>query len=156
MSKTNVRYEDNPKPIVDCSNDVPLTQQSDAAECDINTIVARAKGGADVSRLTRPGGVYGDFRNLPDFRTSLLIVTEANERFMSLDAQVRKRFNNDPAQLLDFLGDDKNREEAVKLGLLRPYEAPKVDEHLETLKSIDKRLGEGSGGKKSKPKGDDE
>ena len=37
---------------------------------------------------------------------------------MSLDSRVRKRFNNDPSELLAFLSDDRNRSEAEKLNLL--------------------------------------
>jgi len=144
------RYEDNRRPIVDCSNDVPITQQSDAVDCDINVIVARAKSGADLSRLTKQGPMYGDFTNLPDYRSALLMVNRARDAFMAMDAVVRKRFNNDPAQLLDFLADDKNRDEAVKLGLLKAPEVPKVDESLEALKSIDSSLKASSGAKKSK------
>lgn len=117
-----------------------LTQQSAKDECDINIIVERAKRGADLSQLSRGPGFYGDFTGLPSYRDALIMVNKANEAFMTLDAQVRKRFDNDPAKLLDFLADDANREEAQKLGLLKPVEVPKVDEHLETLKSIDRGL----------------
>lgn len=103
-------------------NDPLLTQQSAKDECDINIIVNRAKQGADLSQQMRPV-MYGDLIGFPDFRESLVMVTKANEMFMSLDAEIRKRFSNDPAKLLDFLSDDKNREEGVKLGLLK---APEV------------------------------
>ena len=68
------------------------------------------------------------------------MVNQARDLFMSLDAEVRKRFGNDPAQLLDFLADNKNYDEAKKLGLVDVKAPPKVDESLETLKSIDKSL----------------
>lgn len=120
-----------------------LTQQSGKDECDINIIVERAKRGADLSLLARSGApMYGDFTGLPSYRDALLMVNKARDMFMSLDAFVRERFANDPAKLLDFLGDPKNRDEAVKLGLVKAPEAPKVDETLETLKSIDKCLKE--------------
>lgn len=143
-------YQDDPKPVVDCSGDEPLTQQSDAAECDINTIVARAKAGADISRLVRAEGQYGDWSNLPDFRTMLNMVNKARDQFMALDAQVRKRFNNDPAQLLDFLGDEKNRDEAVKLGLVKAPDGPKTpDPIVSELQALRKDI---SASKSKKPK----
>lgn len=108
-------------PRIDCSNDVPLTQQSAKDECDINLIVEAAKRGADLSqRLSGRTPMYGDFTGLPDYREALLMVTKAREMFMGLDAFVRERFGNDPARLLDFLADDRNRDEAVKLGLVEP------------------------------------
>lgn len=95
-----------------------LTQQSAKDECDINLIVDRAKRGADLSQLSRGPGFYGDFTNLPSYRESLLMVKSAQDSFMSLDASVRKRFSNDPAELLDFLANPANRDEAVRLGLV--------------------------------------
>jgi len=131
-------------------NDVCRTQQSAKDECDINLIVERAKRGADISHLSVSAApVYGDFVGFPDYRESLLMVNKARDMFMSLDAFVRERFGNDPARLLDFLSDDKNREEGVKLGLIKAPEVAKVDETLETLKSIDKALKGDSGAKVS-------
>ena len=51
-------------------------------------------------------------------------------RLQSLLSRVRKRYNNDPAELLEFVMDEKNREEAVFLGLIeKPQEsAPEVGE----------------------------
>lgn len=127
---------------IDCSKDVPLTQQSAKEECDINFIVERAKRGADLSQLARGVPQYGDFTSIPtDLRECLVIVQKANNAFMQLDAQVRKRFENDPAQMIDFLNDPNNRDEAVKLGLVvAPKEPPAPSPELETLKSIEKSL----------------
>lgn len=113
--------------VIDCSGDVPLTQQSSKEECDINFIVERVLRGADISMFSRSSApMYGDFTSLPDYRESLLMVTKARDMFMSLDAKVRFRFHNDPALLLDFLADDSNRDEAMKLGLLKPVDSPPV------------------------------
>ena len=45
-------------------------------------------------------------------------VLAAQDEFMELPAQLRARFNNDPALLIDFLEKEENREEAIKLGLV--------------------------------------
>lgn len=131
--------------VIDCSGDVRLTQQSAKDECDINMIVESAKRGADISHLNRRTPMYGDFRNLPDYREALDIVNKANAAFMSMDAFVRERFANDPARMIEFLQDPKNRDEAVRLGLVNPPPVadppqPKAD----------------SGTKKSKAKPEDE
>lgn len=97
---------------------VNFTQQSAKAECDINVIVDRAKRGADLSQLSRGPGSYGHFIGLPDLREAMVLVADANEAFMALDASIRKRFDNEPALLLDFLNDPSNRDEAVRMGLL--------------------------------------
>lgn len=136
-------------------DDVPMTQQSAKDECDINLIVEAAKRGADLSQLTRPT-MYGDFTGLPSYREALLMVNKARDMFMALDANVRKRFGNDPAEMLDFIADDKNRDEARSLGLLKPVDVPVQDEHLETLKSIDGSLKARSDSKSKKRSAGDE
>lgn len=125
------------------------TIQASADEVDINTLVARAKNGADLSSYMRPGQ-YEDVSEIPrDLREALAIVNQANELFYGLDANIRERFKNDPAQMIDFLGDPKNREEAISLGMVK---APEVDETLDTLKSIDSSLKASSDAKKGKAK----
>ena len=41
---------------------------------------------------------------------------------MALPSRVRRRFDNDPAELMEFLADEANREEAVMLGLIEKEE----------------------------------
>lgn len=104
-----------------------LTQQSGKDECDINFIVERAKRGAALPVNPREP-FYGDFTQVPtDLRECLVEVKKAESAFMSLDAQVRRRFENDPAQLLDFLNDPNNRAEAISLGLVKAPVVPPVD-----------------------------
>lgn len=130
------------------------TVQAPANEVDINVLVARAKAGEDLSGFVRVGQ-YRDMTQVPtDLREALAIVQRASDLFMSLDAHVRERFQNDPAKMIDFLHHPENRDEAIKLGLV---EAPEVDNTLETLKSIDQSLKASSDAKKpkAKPAGDE-
>lgn len=107
-------------PRVDCSKDEPITQQSGRDDADINVIVERAKRGAVPPAGRNVAPMYGDFTEVPtDLREVLVMVKRADELFMSLDPFIRRRFNNDPAEMLDFLNDSKNRDEAVKLGLVK-------------------------------------
>lgn len=100
-----------------CSVEEDMCQQSFKEECDINTIVRRF-GLTGVMPETMRMPLNGDFTNVPDFQTALNMVREASDEFMRLPAEVRKRFGNDPGELMVFLEDEKNREEAVKLGLV--------------------------------------
>lgn len=61
---------------------------------------------------------FGDFTSVHDFHTAQNILAESTQLFEQLPAQLRKRFENDPGQMLEFLGDENNREEAIKLGLV--------------------------------------
>lgn len=119
-------------PRIDCSNDEPMTQQNEKDAADINLIVERAKRGAvpPTGRGTVP--MYGDFTVIPtDLREVLVKAKFAEDLFMTLDPFVRRRFNNDPVEMLDFLNDEKNREEAIKLGLVKaPEPKPPVVEDV--------------------------
>lgn len=94
-----------------------LTKQEFAEENDINNIIKRAKITGELPVSSRQP-LYGDFTNVPQYQEALNIVNEAQEAFESLPSLVRERFQNNPAMMLDFLADPKNRAEAVKLGLI--------------------------------------
>lgn len=95
------------------------TKQAHGPECDINIIMRQFdRTGVLDPRLVRHG-YYGEVQ-VNDYFTAMLQVTSAREAFAELPAELRLRFDNDPGVLLAFLGDEKNREEAVKLGLVNP------------------------------------
>ena len=104
-------------------NDAPsLTQQQFKDQCDVNKIIAKYKTTGEWTHLTKKGGVYADVSSIKDYHQSLQKVLDANNAFAALPAQIRNRFQNDPAQLLAFLQDPKNHAEGVELGL---FEKPK-------------------------------
>lgn len=72
---------------------------------------------------------YGDFASVPDYQSAAQIYINAQNQFNSLDAHVRKRFNNNPAEFLEFASDASNVDEMVKLGLatIRQETAPVSD-----------------------------
>ena len=101
-----------------CS-DESLTQQSFKDEADINTIVRRfGLTGQLPQDLQMP--VSGDFTGISDYHTAMNMVLAAQDEFLRVPADVRARFQNDPAQLMAFLDDPANRSEAVSLGLVNP------------------------------------
>lgn len=102
-----------------CDPDDCFTQQSFREECDINEIVRRfGLTGELPENLAMP--VSGDFTGISDFQEAMNVVRRAEEEFLRVPAELRARFNNEPGRLVAFLADDKNREEAVKLGLVNP------------------------------------
>lgn len=92
------------------------THQSFKDESDINTIVRRFGVTGQLPQVTAPR--YGDFSEVVDFRTAMDVVVAAEREFMKLPGSLRKRFGNDPQQLLEFVGNDKNRAEAEFLGII--------------------------------------
>lgn len=107
------------------NNEPSLTHQEFERECDINQIMKKFDTTGEISHWSRRRGVYGDFSNLGTYEESLTTVMRAQEAFAELSAELRQRFRNDPAELIEFLGDEKNFEEAMKLGLLDKNSLPK-------------------------------
>ncbi|WNK12800.1 MAG: internal scaffolding protein [Microvirus sp.] len=101
--------------------DPSRTVQDAAEDADINTIVRRFGLTGEL-----PDGVaapnYGDFTEVVDFHTAMIAVRKAEGTFMRMPAHVRARFENDPQLFLEFCSDERNRDEARKLGLLVPQE----------------------------------
>ena len=62
---------------------------------------------------------FGDVSAVPEYRQYRDIVNAANAKFMALPAIVRRRFDNDPAEFLDFMQNPANRDEGIKLGLIK-------------------------------------
>jgi len=107
--------------------DATLAQQHFKDECDINNILRQFNitGLLPESPLSPR---YGDFTGISDYQTALNQVIAAENEFMGLPAQIRSRFDNDPAKLIEFLENSENKDEAIKLGLVNAVELPQVVE----------------------------
>lgn len=97
-----------------------LTQQHFKDECDVNNIIERYTATGYIPEyLTKTSeGVYGDFSEVGDFVDMQNQIIAAKNAFAALPSEVRRRFNEDPAQLIAFVRDKNNYDEAVKLGLI--------------------------------------
>ena len=106
-----------------------LTEQSHKAECDVNTILAKFRQNGLVDHVLDVGGQYGDYSGAVDFHTALNQVREATEMFMTLPADLRKEFDNDPGAFLEWT-ESATEEDLREKGLLPeptvqpPSEAP--------------------------------
>lgn len=115
--------------------DASLAQQHFKDECDINTILRQF----NVTGLLPEAPLspqYGDFSGIGDYHSALNAVLAAQDEFLALPAQIRARFDNDAANLIEFLDDSSNLDEAIKLGLV---EAP-----ITTDKSVENTPTEGT------------
>lgn len=110
-------------------NDEPsLTKQEFKASCDLNNILKKyVRNGVNPFVVTADAK-FGDFTNVPSYADALNLVISASDHFNALPAVVRKRFGNDPAEMLNFLSDPRNVEEAVKLGLIQSVQKMVTDE----------------------------
>ena len=97
--------------------DASLAQQHFKEECDINTILQKF----NITGLLPEQPIsprYGDFTGIGDYHTAMNRVLAVQDEFEALPAQIRARFENDPAQLIEFLDNSDNRPEAEQLGLV--------------------------------------
>lgn len=98
-----------------------LTKQSFRDETDVNQIMSRFSRGGSLPKGDRPHQ-YGNFVGL-DYREMQNALVYANDMFAELPADMRRRFDNDPGNLVEYLSDPQNEAEAQQLGLL-PSPAP--------------------------------
>jgi len=103
-----------------------LAQQHFKDECDINNILRQFNiTGLLPEQPLSPR--YGDFSGIGDYHTALNRVIAAQDEFDGLPANIRARFDNDPANLIEFLENEKNRSEAEELGLVNKAAAEVVE-----------------------------
>lgn len=98
------------------------TKQSFKDECDINQIMARYQRTGVLDFQNRNAPQYGDCTGV-EFQAGLELVMKARRLFAELPSTVRRRFANDPGEFLDFVNDERNRAEAITMGLVRAPEA---------------------------------
>lgn len=101
-----------------------MTKTDMAEQCDINVIMSHYKKTGLIAHFAPGGARYEDLPDQSDYHEAMNLVTQAQRSFESLPAELRDKFSNDPARLLRFLEDPKNRQEAEQLGLIdaRPSE----------------------------------
>jgi phage internal scaffolding protein len=101
---------------LECPED-SLAQQHAKDETDLNKILESMVKTGTMPQFDNKG-MYGDFTSSTDYHTHMNRLIDAQNAFYELNADVRKRFNNDPAELIDFLNNADNLHEAQKLGLI--------------------------------------
>lgn len=118
--KFNTRYNPPPK-VVKTFTTPSLTVQSEKDRTDVHNILNRyvATGDLGYFGIGNPAKpFYGDFSVAPDFQQSMNLQVQAREYFDSLPSQMRLQFRNDYREMIRFLGNDENQEQAIKMGLL--------------------------------------
>jgi len=110
-------------------------QQHHKDECDINVILERfgKTGQLPVNAIS---GSYGDFSGVHDYHTALNTLIAAETEFESLPATIRKQFANEPANLIEFLNDPKNKDKAVELGLVNQPITSSFNEPVEVKTTV--------------------
>lgn len=99
--------------------DKSLTLQSQAVDADINVIMKRFGVSGVLPQVALPP-TYGDFGSVMEYRDALDLIREADRSFAKMPADVRRRFNNDAAEFVEFCDNPDNLPEMRKLGLAVP------------------------------------
>lgn len=108
----------------DPGDDPGQVQQNMRDECDVNIIMSRYQSTGELTHIREAVQQYGDFSDVTDFQTALAQIAEAESSFMELPAKIRDRFNNDPAQFIEFATNKDNQDELRELGLAPPLPKP--------------------------------
>lgn len=87
--------------------------------CDVKKIIDRYHRTGQVPLNTK-NPIYGDFSKVQDYQQAMNTVILAQEQFESLPSQIRKKFNNNPEEFLNYMEEnDGNMEKlALETGLL--------------------------------------
>lgn len=124
--RRNGEFDKDYRGDIDFTGEISLTRQSEAESADINVIMKRYEQTGILPEMMKQNPEYGDFSDMGTYQEALNIVAFANSQFMALDAHVRARFSNDPAQFLDFCSNPENGPELVKMGLAVERQAPEA------------------------------
>jgi phage internal scaffolding protein len=165
MSKEKVLLDNDPlKRVIKRSNrgyrvqTTPVgesrTNQSFKDQCDVNLIIAKYRKTGEITHVRNVAqGSYMDCASVPEFQEAQNIIARANSLFADVPANIRAHFDHSPEKFFAFLQDDKNAEEAIKMGLAtkRPAPKPNADELLAKIVENTTPPVEPEGGKK-KPK----
>lgn len=119
MTKVLHRYSPRVKHSISFKGTTRITEQSQRKESDIHTILNKYRNTGVVTHMRRSTPIFGAWPTGDDYMTAMNKIARANQAFDSLPAHIKKRFNNNPAELIDFLNDKNNLEEGIKLGLLK-------------------------------------
>lgn len=107
--------------------DERITEQEHKDECDINNILKKYQTSGLLDHVNTYQGNYQDCIDVGDYFEAQQKISYAQEMFASLPSQIRDRFSNEPANFLEFVQNEDNKDEMIKLGLMNPpVEQPQV------------------------------
>lgn len=118
-----------------------LTQQQFAEQCNVNNIIAKYRKTGSLTHVRNvQEGVYADLTQLPSLQDAYMTVQAAESAFAEIPSEIRQRFGHDPRAMIKFLENPNNKEEAIKLGLVKKPKVEIPDPVVEQLKEVNKNL----------------
>ena len=110
-------FTDRPRAVKLICEEPSLTEQAHLPSCDIRTIMGKYERTGVLEHTMQYKGTYGDFLNVPDFQEAQNHLAATRSMFESIPASIREMFDNDPAQFVEFMTDEQNRDQISELGL---------------------------------------
>ena len=114
-ARERVRYQTTGK---------PLTEQSHKKDCDIRFIMKKAEKTGMLTHVNNNQASYMDLASRPEFMEAQIVLAEAKSVFETIPAKVREKFKNDPAEFLEFIQNEENRETITELGFSTDHLPP--------------------------------
>lgn len=149
-SPYNYDRDEVSKACVIVTDEPSLTVQSQAEDADINVMMKRfGVTGRMPENVRIP--TYGDFTGVGDYQTALAAVMLAEDSFMTMPAETRARFMNDPQRFLDFCADPANVQDMVKMGLAVPKEGFNGDGTVKASQPSSQAGGSSTAGSRTQP-----
>jgi phage internal scaffolding protein len=99
-----------------------LTQQHFKDECDVINIIKKHDRNGIIEHVQRGQARYGDFSEVAGYREALDLIRDAQDEFMTIPSDIRKKFDNDPGKFYEFVSNPDNKEELKQMGFIEPHE----------------------------------
>lgn len=141
-TEENMRFFcQRPGRVDDMGKPLYTTEQSPKDICDINNIIRNYDKNGVILHVSKIEARYGDLSGL-DFKEMQDKVAKAKSMFEELPSKIRGRFLNDPSELIKFMDNPDNREEAIKLGIINPdwtLDTDGMGEHVKDKENVLKK-----------------
>lgn len=95
-----------------------MTEQAHKDTTDINHILADYRRTGLIKHAKKHEGQYDDVTGV-DFETSMKIIADTKSLFEGLPSEIRKEFNQNPTEFLNFVQNPKNEEKLHQMGILK-------------------------------------
>jgi phage internal scaffolding protein len=94
-----------------------LTEQHHKKSTSMNFILDRYRKTGIIQHVNAQEQRYDEYPDSITLHQAMNIVASASSMFESLPSSIRKEFNNDPGQFIDFVQDEKNYASIKEMGL---------------------------------------
>lgn len=132
------KFNSRPGSVDENGNIKYTTEQAHKEACNIQNVIKKHSRNSLLQLNQAIENQYGDVTGI-DFQNAHDLVINAQQAFNGLPSEIRKRFANDPKEYFTFMEDSNNREEAIKLGLIKNTTKPETDglgEHVKDGKVV--------------------